>query len=57
MLRDQIYVNKNYVNAKIKGYILSEDHMREIGFTDYDKKNWYFCRYLTVSNVSFSAIA
>lgn len=50
MLRDQICVNKNYVNVKIKGHILSEDDMREIGFTDYNKKNWYFCRYLTVSN-------
>ena len=51
MLRAQICVNKNYVNAKIKGHILSEDDMKEIGFTDYDNKNWYFCRYLTVSNL------
>lgn len=50
MSKNKICVNKNYVNVKIHGHILSEKEMREIGFTDYDKKNWYFCRYLTVSN-------
>ena len=50
MSKAKICVNKNYVNVKIQGHILSKKEMREIGFTDYDKRSWYFYRYLTVSN-------
>ena len=32
-----IELNSNGVNKKIKAHILSDDEMREIGFTDYGK--------------------
>lgn len=31
-------------NKNIKAHILSDKLMRELGFTDYDHKNWYFCK-------------
>lgn len=39
-----VELNSNGVNKKIKAHILSDDEMREIGFTDYSKDRWYFCR-------------
>lgn len=39
-----VELNSNGVNKKIKAHILSDDEMREIGFTDYGKDRWYFCR-------------
>lgn len=39
-----IEVNSNGVNKLIKYNILSDEKMRDIGFTDYSKDNWYFCR-------------
>lgn len=40
----EVQVNSHGVNSKIKAHILSEDEMRRIGFTDYKKDTWYFCR-------------
>ena len=40
----EVKVNSHGVNAKIKAHILSDDEMRKIGFTDYAKDAWYFCR-------------
>lgn len=37
------------VNAKIKAHILDDAKMREIGFTDYAKDRWYFCRGLNIN--------
>lgn len=45
-MKEEIKVNRNCVNAKIQAHILSEPEMRKIGFTDYAKDNWYFCRML-----------
>ena len=45
-MKEKIKVNRNCVNAKIQAHILSEPEMRKIGFTDYGKDNWYFCRML-----------
>ena len=45
-MKEEIKVNRNCVNAKIQAHILSEPEMRKIGFTDYAKDNWYFCRIL-----------
>ena len=39
-----VEVNSNGVNKLIKYNILSDEEMRDIGFTDYSKDNWYFCR-------------
>lgn len=39
-----VEVNSHGVNKLIKSTILSDERMREIGFTDYYDKNWYFCR-------------
>ena len=47
MFDEKVEVNSNCVNAKIKAHILSEKEMREIGFTDYSKDRWFFCRSIT----------
>ena len=39
-----VEVNSNGVNKLIKYNILSDEEMRDIGFTDYAKDTWYFCR-------------
>lgn len=39
-------VNEKGINKKISVSILDEDSMRKLGFTDYDKKHWYYCRKL-----------
>ena len=39
-----VEVNSNGVNKLIKYNILSDEEMRDIGFTDYSKDTWYFCR-------------
>ena len=39
-----VEVNSNGVNKLIKYNILSDKEMRDIGFTDYSKDTWYFCR-------------
>ena len=44
MFDEKVEVNNNCVNAKIKAHILSEKEMKEIGFTDYSKTTWFFCR-------------
>ena len=41
---EQVELNSHGVNAKIKAHILDDATMREIGFTDYAKDRWYFCR-------------
>ena len=41
---ENIEVNRHSVNKKIKANILSDSEMRRIGFTDYAKDRWYFCR-------------
>jgi len=49
-----VEVNKYGVNKCIKAYLLSDERMREIGFTDYRKGNWYFCRDLIKGDISFN---
>lgn len=44
MFDEKVEVNSNCVNAKIKAHILSDEEMREIGFTDCSKTTWFFCR-------------
>lgn len=39
-----VEVNSNGVNKLIKATILSDEKMKKIGFTDYNKNIWYFCR-------------
>lgn len=41
---EKVELNSHGVNAKIKAHILDDVKMREIGFTDYAKDRWYFCR-------------
>lgn len=36
----------NGTNAAIRAHVLSDRRMRELGFTDYAKDTWYFCRML-----------
>lgn len=37
-------LNSKGTNAAIKAHILSDEKMREIGFTDYMPKNWHYCK-------------
>ena len=48
-------VNLNAINQNknIKAHILSDQMMREIGFTDYDSKNWYFFKSIA-DNITFN---
>lgn len=41
-----VEVNSKGTNKNIKAHILSDEEMREIGFTDHAKDQWYFGRYL-----------
>lgn len=50
LLENDIQVNSHGVNKKIKANILSDAEMREIGFTDYCKDRWYFCRMIKFPN-------
>lgn len=38
---------KNHQNANIKANILSDEKMRELGFSDHVKSDWYFSKMLT----------
>ena len=49
----EVEVNSHGTNKAIKAHILSDDKMREIGFTDYDEKKWYYCKSLS-KEISFS---
>ena len=49
-----VELNSNGVNKKIKAHILSDEEMREIGFTDYVKDQWYFCRVAQKFKYGFS---
>lgn len=50
-----VRLNKNCVNAAIKAHILSDEEMREIGFTDYNEPLWYYHKkYPKDSSLSFN---
>ena len=44
MFDEEVKVNSNGVNSKIKAHILSDEEMKTIGFTNYYEPTWYFCR-------------
>ena len=46
MFDEKVEVNSNCVNTKIKAHILSDEEMRKIGFTEYNKE-WHFRRSIT----------
>jgi hypothetical protein len=48
---EDIKLNKHGVNAKINATILPDKDMRKIGFTDYCKDTWYFCRMIKFPNI------
>lgn len=50
LLDEDVETNSHSVNKKIKANILSDEEMRRIGFTDYSKNNWYFCRMIKFPN-------
>ena len=43
-INENVPLDSRNQNANIKANILSDDMMREIGFTDYAKDTWYFSR-------------
>jgi hypothetical protein len=49
----EVETNSSGVNVKIKANILPDDAMRKIGFTDYNKKNWFFSRGLNFSGKQY----
>ena len=44
------------MNSDIKYHILSDEKMREFGFTDYDNTRWYYCKELMIPNTNKSHI-
>lgn len=48
---ETVKLNSHGVNAKIKAHIFDDVKMREIGFTDYAKDRWYFCRGINFKDV------
>ena len=48
---EKVELNSHGVNAKIKAHILDDVKMLEIGFTDYAKDRWYFCRGINFKDV------
>lgn len=50
LLEDNVETNSHCVNKKIKANILEESKMRELGFTDFCKDRWYFCRGINFPN-------
>lgn len=44
MFDEEVKVNSNGVNSKIKAHILSDEEMKAIGFTNHYEPTWYFCR-------------
>ena len=44
MFNEEVKVNSHGANSKIKAHILSDEEMKEIGFTNYYEPNWYFCK-------------
>lgn len=47
-------LDTNHQNANIKANILSDDEMRELGFTDFAKDTWYFSRRVGGENSDIS---
>lgn len=43
-MEQDVKVNSHGTNTKIQRHILSDERMREIGFTDYAADRWYFAR-------------
>ena len=44
MFDKEIKVDDKGLNADIQSHLLSEEKMREIGFTDFVKEKWYYCK-------------
>lgn len=49
-----IKVGKNGVNINIKTHLLSEDKMRELGFTDFREGYWYYCKAVGGKDITFN---
>lgn len=46
---------ENGLNSLIKGHVLSDEEMRDLGFTDHSKTRWYFSKRIKyVQEISFS---
>lgn len=40
----KVILNENHNNAAISVTLLPEDEMRKLGFTDFMKDRWYYCK-------------
>lgn len=49
-----VKLNKHGTNAGLKAHILSDEKMRQLGFTDKDKDVWYFVLYWDDIDISFN---
>lgn len=54
MINMSVPLDENHQNANIKANILSDSEMRELGFTDFAKDSWYFCREVGGKNSDIS---
>lgn len=48
---ENVELNSYGVNAKIKAHIFDDVKMRKLGFTDYAKDRWYFCRGINFKDI------
>lgn len=48
-----IEVNGKHTNKNIKANILPDDDMKALGFTDHNKKIWYYCKNADVCGYYF----
>ena len=53
---NNIELNSNGINKLIKAHILSDNTMKEIGFSDFSEDTWYFSRRLKspVEDITFN---
>lgn len=49
-----VKLNKYGMNANIKAHILPDEKMRQLGFTDFNKDVWYFCKCRDDIEISFN---
>ena len=54
LINMNVPLDTNHQNANIKANILSDDEMRELGFTDFAKDTWYFSRRVGGENSDIS---
>lgn len=53
LTNEELILNSNHVNSKIKARILPDNDMRNAGFTQHVQGKWYYCKSLR-HDISFN---